>query len=560
MKQIQETIVRKCERVVALMSSLESLKYGGISQKEMCHMVIHALRLLSATIRYTGDDTTGASNHTLRFDNIGRLYNVHNGDGEASAIFHETDESNKTSTTGDHLLTKSDLKESFALPSPARESLLSFVIIILTKDRYLRSVSNQSYFAPNEEGLEKDETNDSLLLVIHWKALFRILLRTAPYLDERETGKPHSDSLSRQSTVLKRTISVIRYSRRFYDQGLDVKQNIVSDKTAREIWDLVKMDLMNQTHSNGCFRAMILLYLFHPTRCSSAFYLEVMPTWLQCWGSIDRCPEFDFLWINMFCRSRRFVVPNTYDWGPLRRRLLTLCGYWLQIPVGGRSSDKSFPRAAEAKSRSIPSRLKTFVRSDSSNQEGVDFVAKVAKLLIFCCGKNDGIEQASDSTSDGKVVSDGTEDILRFFSFVGPYFNPSNTGSWTFPLGVLLHYISFELCRRIGRDASQKTLSRSLPKLASRAAEIEPFKNISKIPDHEIVLILDSILPLCQQALYSKSSHVSRAGEAALLYLAQIDYKICAPLLEFAMRALDVSSVTQSHQAPAALSTLHGFL
>ena len=190
----------------------------------------------------------------------------------------------------------------------------------------------------------------------------------------------------------------------------------------------------------------------------------------------------------------------------------------------------------------------------------MDFVAKVSKLLIFCCGKNDDINDGDtniNASTDEIPVSNGTEDILRFFSFVGPYFNPSNIGSWTFPLGVMLHYISFELCRRIGRDDSQVTLSRAMPELALKVADVEPFKQASRIPDHEVVLLLDAILPLCQQALYSKSSHVSRAGEAALLYLSQIDYKICAPLLDFAMRALDISSVTQSHQAPAALSTMN---
>ena len=406
-------------------------------------------------------------------------------------------------------------KESFALPSPAREALLSFIIImILTKDRYLRPVSNQSFIIPKEPE-NKDTSNNedqtiqmntsidtdsghppysstssssSLLLVIEWKALLRLLLRTAPYLDETRTGKPNHDSLSRQSTVLKRTVSMIRYSRRFFNQGLHVKRNILSDEAATELWSMVYPDLIDQTHSNACYRAAILLHLFFPTRCSSKFYVKIMPTWLECWSSIDRCPEFDFLWINMFCRSRRFLKEGDYDWGPLRRRLLTLCGYWLQIPVGGRSSDKTFPRAAEAKSRNVPSRLKSFVWNDSSYQEGVDFVAKVSKLLVFCCGKDDGFDEelqlpsvtSATSTdplsSAGPSVSHGTEDLLRFFSFVGPYFNPSNTGSWTFPLGVMLHYISFELCRRIGRDSSQATLSQTLPTLASTIGEVEPFK------------------------------------------------------------------------------------
>lgn len=572
------------------MSTLESLKYnyyddndtntGSITQKEMAGMLLHVLQLCSATVRFNNSNTNNGDNtdngddnnyknrekgndYTLKYDNIGQLYNIER-NGSITSIFgdryqyHELKEEE-----GCNSITKNDLNESFALPSPAREALLSFAVMILAKDRYLRSVSNQSFFAPTEEEGQQEEKyeNDSMLLVINWKALLRMLLRTTPYLDDHETDNPQSDSLSHQNTVLKRTISLIRYSRKFFDQGLSVKQNIISNKTAMEVWKMVKSDLMYQSHSNACYRALILLYLFHPTRCSSEFYLDVMPSWLESWSSIDRNPEFDFLWVNMFCRARKYVCSLQYDWGPLRRRLLTLCGYWLQIPVGG-TSDKSFPHAAEAKSRTIPSRLKTFVRSDSSYQEGVDFVSKMSKLLIFCCGKDDGDDHERDNTvsndtEDKTRVSNGTDGMLRFFSFVGPYFNPSNTGSWTFPLGVMLHYVSYELCRRIGRDTSQQNLILARPKLASKIAEVEPYKAIPCIPDHEIVLILDKILPLCQQALYSKSAHVSRAGEAALLYLSQIDYKVCAPLLDFAMRALDVSSVTQSHQAPSALSTMN---
>ncbi len=564
------------------MSSLETLKYGGITQEEMCFIVLHVLQLLTATITCTstcnnsnGDEDEKSYHYTLKFDTVGQLYKMEDQNKHeherAKPIPLYQNKGDGNDTNANTIDQNDHIKESFALPTPAREALLSFVIMILTKDRYLRPVSNQSFIIPEEEETDSNHNDcqpsysstspsSSLLLVIEWKALLRLLLRTAPYLDETRTGKPNHDSLSKQNTVLKRTVSMIRYSRRFFNQGTEVKRNILTDATAAEVWDMVYPDLVDQTHSNACYRAVILLHLFFPTRCSSKFYVNIMPVWLDCWSSIDRCPEFDFLWINMFCRSRRFLREGDYDWGPLRRRLLTLCGYWLQIPVGGRSSDKTFPRAAEAKSRNIPSRLKSFVRNDSSYQEGVDFVAKVSKLLVFCCGKNDGLKDGEQQSADplsSTAVSHGTEDLLRFFSFVGPYFNPSNTGSWTFPLGVMLHYISFELCRRIGRDSSQVTLSQTLPMLASTVAEVEPFKLNPRIPDHEIALILDSILPLCQQALYSKSSHVSRAGEAALLYLAQIDYKICAPLLDFAMRALDISSVTQSHQAPAALSTMN---
>ena len=63
------------------------------------------------------------------------------------------------------------------------------------------------------------------------------------------------------------------------------------------------------------------------------------------------------------------------------------------------------------------------------------------------------------------------------------------------------------------------------------------------------------------QALYSKNPNVSHAGETAMLYLVQIDpRRTSPPLLDFGLRALDVSSVNLSHQAPAALSAISRLL
>ena len=63
------------------------------------------------------------------------------------------------------------------------------------------------------------------------------------------------------------------------------------------------------------------------------------------------------------------------------------------------------------------------------------------------------------------------------------------------------------------------------------------------------------------KALYSKNATVSHAGETALLYLTQVDpRRIAPPLIDFSLRALDISSVNLSHQAPSALSVLSRLL
>jgi len=554
-------LVQKCNRLSSLFSSLKELKFGGVLQLDLCQILVHLLRLLTATVVVSKNDN-GIKTVQINYDRVGYVYDTI----KQQIIYDGTD-----NPTGDQAIEMSEeyLEQDFALPTPAREILLGVVMALLSTDSLYRTVSNTSFRVPEESF--QTPYNGELLIVIEWKALLRMLLRTAPYLDENKEGRVPMDSLSRQNTILRHTVIVVRYLRKFYDQGLNVKENILTDRTAKEVWEMVKPDLLYEIHSNASYRSLILLYLFQPSRSSRKFYTLVVPQWLESWTTTDRCPDSDYLWLTMFCRARKYLESEDFDWGPIRTRLLTLCGYWLQIPVGGKSSDKSFPNANGAKSRSIPARLKAFIGNGSSYKESVDFVSKLAKLLIFCLGRNDGIIsqvggenkeediQIQDTTTslDGNNnVSDGTTDVLKFLAFVTPYYHPSNIGNWTFPLGVLLHYLCYELCRRLGRGVSQNVLSKRYPLLSRRICEIEPYKRTSLIPEAELILLLDALLSLCQQALYSRNERVSRAGDSALLYLTQIDQKICPLFLDFSIRALDISSVTLSHQAPAALSVL----
>ena len=85
--------------------------------------------------------------------------------------------------------------------------------------------------------------------------------------------------------------------------------------------------------------------------------------------------------------------------------------------------------------------------------------------------------------------------------------------------------------------------------------EVEPYKKSFEMEGNEIMIILYTLLPLCQQALYSKNAHVCRAGESSLVYLAQIDpVRVCPAFIDLAIVALAVCSVTLSHQAPGIIS------
>jgi len=527
------SMLRLCSRLQSQMSSLESLKHSGLSRIELASIVLHIFKLLTASYSIEMREKDGQQRRfvNIYYENVGYIYTSGSGE-ELCSIEPNADSLERA------------LQNSFALPSPGRKVLLSLLVNILSNKGPLRSVSNAAIFP-------KGEKNEShrFLLIIHWRALLRMLLRTAPYLDEHKVGNHPMASNLRENRVVKQTVQMIRDARHFFDQGLcphTLDAQVCNDRTAREIWEMVKTDVMFHSHTNACYRSLIILYLFHPSRSTSQYYSEIMPIWFDAWTNIDRCPEIDFLWLSLFARARKHL-PTTFDWGQIRRRLLTNSQYWLQVPIGGGSLDKSFPNAANPRSRSCPARLKIFAGASSSYDEGIDFVAKVAKLFVIGLG--------SGTVISG--ISEGTKDVLRFMNFVTPYFHPSNLGSWTFTLGAFLHYLSYEISCRMGIAASMNYMKKAHPELANALCEVEPSLSVADIPPHEVVALMDSLLPLCQQALYSKNAHVGRAGEAAMVYLAQIDpFRVTPVFINFAMSALGMSAVVNAHQAPAALSAL----
>jgi len=492
------SLVKKCHRIYTQLVALQQLKYGGITQMEYCAIVLKVLRLLCATVSYTDEihqqphvqqegrewkdnlnknenypdyelrDTEYLSNShpttttatttttrrkataTIHWDHVGYIYS-------SSAVSnHETldkdqEDDPMTIITNDHIILEETsenqpkILEHFALPTPARESLLNIAIHILDKKSLLRSVSTAGMIVPTfDQDIQENkdcittptpfEVNDDTLLILHWKVFYRLLLRTAPHLDEKHRlSEPPMDSSSHASKVFQSTINLIRCCRRFYDQGLDIKTNIITDKSSEEIWSLFYPDLY-KTYSNNCFKSSILIYLFHPSRCSEAYYRKVMPLWIDIWKSIDRTPTFDYIWITMICRARKYSQWSESFWDTLQTRLLTLLQMWLHIPVGGTSNDKLFPQSSRAAMRSIPTRLKVFTGIDSSEDETANLFRKVSKLLclsIFIQGKSKEMNEddVGGTTTIGKEFT-RTKNILDLFRFVSPYFNPSNTGSW----------------------------------------------------------------------------------------------------------------------------------
>lgn len=302
---------KKCTRLLSQLATLESLKHYGMTQLELSNMILHLLRLISATVTIETSGTTKTV--SLHYENVGYIH-----DGVSKPASWQDCSSSE--------VLEDELTRPFALPTPAREALMSVIISIMSKKSPLRSVSNAAIFPEQDETIAEKR----FLLIIHWKFFLRMLLRSAPFLDERKWTHPPTDSSSRQATVLKRTVQLIRHARHFFDQGLENPGSTSSrpDDTARSIWEMVQSDVLTRHYSHASYRGLIILYLFMPTRCTSQFYMEVMPQWIESWTTLDRCHEIDFLWMCLFCRARKHVSPEEFDWEFIRKRVLTLSQYW----------------------------------------------------------------------------------------------------------------------------------------------------------------------------------------------------------------------------------------
>lgn len=556
-------------------------------------MIIKVLTLLCATVQpaassrsqHNGATASASSKQQLRMKQIGTIieYPLHSVDYQTA---HQTQ---REEDEDDEELSCFHLSSTFALPPPARDFLLGVVISLLSIRGFVRSTSLQTCLSPfTPEGRKSALSTDKVFLLIPWKPLLRLFLLTTPMINEQQDdGYPTMPRVHKNSIAIK-TTKVIQYSKYFFDQQDIFSYQIlrhaettiqihlspgttrlpIVDTTAKHIWDMVRDDLTKRRYTYADFRALVVLHSFLPIVCSVDFYSRILPVWIECWLSAGNCNDVDFLWIDLFCRARKYVPAKTGLWSTVRRKLLSQCAYWLQIPVTGASNDRSFPNVSQLKPKGVPAFLRTLAGSGiASYQEGIEFVQNISALLVFCIGKYDEypqeerneIKNKEDATS-AVSISDGTSDIIRFLSFLGPYFNPTNNGPWTYPLGLMLNFFCSHFSRRIGAEMGQVALNASHPEIAQDYSLREPYLDES-IPHNEIPLIIDALLPLCHQATYSKSAYVGKAGEAGLLSLIQISPRYIAPyFLDFATTALDVTSVNLSHQAPSALGVLDRLL
>jgi hypothetical protein len=104
-------------------STLESLKHSGITQRELCLLIVHILRIVSATVTFEYDQNNQKKKAILHYENVGYIWNG------VEEHYENVDQPQQL---------EDELRYTFALPSPAREALLSVLISIMSKKSCLR--------------------------------------------------------------------------------------------------------------------------------------------------------------------------------------------------------------------------------------------------------------------------------------------------------------------------------------------------------------------------------------------------------------------------------------
>ena len=562
----QRQFTLRCQRIKNLVAATPGpLCDAAISRAERCRMLLRILDLLCATTEVAAGPA-GGGGVALRFDAVGHVLGrgggpAAEGDGWRSPGGTGADADADADGTGVPA-GRPGPGARFALPAPARDALLGAAERLLDDKDALRGAGNAALDDDDDDDDDDDhagagaparDADGRVRLVLAHDALLRLLLRTGPHLDPRSADPPPAGSDRRRRDALRRTVRLVRALRGFLDQE--------DDRAARELWGRLGPALRDPRRSWAAYRALTLLYLCHPTRCSGGYYAAVVPDWLECWRGVDRNPEWDNLvrrprrgrfgrgpatprrrravvapcvltpavsalprssppvppqWMVLFARARKHLPPGPATErlrAALRRHLLTSCGFWLQVPVGGTSPDRSFPRAGTPGKRSLPGRVKAFLGFEGRYEEGMSFLALLCKLLVFCAGPPalgdddaaDEVAVAAAAAAAGMpaaaapAVSEGTADLLRFLACLAPYYNPSNIGQWTFPLGGLVYYLTYHLSSRVGVAAGWEVLRRDHSAVARRLLRVEPHLGTIALPGHEVVALLDGLLPLAQQ-------------------------------------------------------------
>ncbi|CAM9110826.1 unnamed protein product [Ectocarpus sp. 4 AP-2014] len=374
-------------------------------------------------------------------------------------------------------------------------------------------------------------------LVLPWRPMLAALKACAL------RGFPTGSNVAERSRMLALQ-HLLRQARRYWGPGAD-----------REIWDEFKEEIA-QVHAQGAFKALYLFVAFMRSARSS-LYDEVLPSWFSLWGQVDHCPAWDGAWLTLLCRARKYASAS-FDWTPYMADIYSSARASIHTPVSMGDAGSAPPTL----SRRVAYQYSVFAPTAATSR-GTK-LKKLSKFMVFLLGKGgsaevvkvsdvaivppagEGIGGAQDGHEGGvqRTVSPGALNLISLFRGLRTYFHPSNGGRWSLEMGLMVNYVLKSLASRVGGENVLRELGHTPPP--------------GELTQDDAGLVIDALLPLVLEMVYSKDPSVGSLSNMCLATLASLSPKTVAPAAaELVLRALDpVASINHTHQAPAAIRAM----
>lgn len=200
----------------------------------------------------------------------------------------------------------------------------------------------------------------------------------------------------------------------------------------------------------------------------------------------------------------------------------------------------------------------------SASRRPAAMLKKLSKLMVYLLGKGGPAEvvkvpdvaivppatqivggpQDGDASGEQRTVSPGALHLLSLFRGLRTYFHPSNGGRWTTELGLVVNYVLKGLAARVGGEGVLREMGRS------------PLTG--ELSRDDAGLVVDVLLPLVLEMVYSKDPSVGSLSNMCLSTLASLSPERVAPAsAELVLRALDpVASINHTHQVTYTSATV----
>lgn len=349
-------------------------------------------------------------------------------------------------------------------------------------------------------------------LVIDWRLAHRAIERvgfTSP-------GKPRLASIPRLQMLASSMVTCVEKARPLFTSASG-KKSIVE-----ELWTTFS-PAIKQVESSQCFKALGYFTMLFKVRyggklddreCEWMAIQALLPEWLTSWASLSGCPDWDGHWFKVFSRvAKRFPAElgtNLLDAFPFVFAKVN-DSFNLPSDLGSPFKNNTWPSAFSI--------LQGTKRAD----------LYAMRLCAFLLG----------NLHDDGTLHTANQFVIDILTNVKPFFHPSNASQAANSVGISAYYLSSMIAKRLGAEKK----SGEVLKIASCRG------------------VFDVLLEISFYGIYSKQPSVSSKSMYLLKSVICVDPSHCSKrVLDEMVKALDPSALSQTHMAPAAISSMSTFL